>query len=52
MTPTLPLILLTAIFWTLPASVAVLLYRTHGSSLEKLRRSIEGTLGLPQPHDA
>jgi len=52
MTPTLSLILMVALFWTLPASAAVLAYRKHGSSIDNLKRSVEGMLGLPQPHDA
>jgi hypothetical protein len=37
MTPTLSLILLVALFWTLPASAAVLTYRKHGSSIENVK---------------
>ena len=40
MTPSLSLILFVAIFWTLPASAAVLAYRRHDSSLEKLKASV------------
>jgi len=40
MTPSLTLILSVALFWTLPASVAVLAYRQHDSSMEKLKASV------------
>ena len=45
MTPTPTFILLVALFWTLPASAAVLAYRRHGSSLENLKRSVTHVLG-------
>jgi hypothetical protein len=40
MTPSLNLLLFVAIFWTLPASVAVIAYRRHDSSMEKLKTSV------------
>jgi hypothetical protein len=40
MTPSLSLILAVAIFWTLPASTAVIAYRRHDSSLDNLKASI------------
>jgi len=56
MTPSLTLILCVALFWTLPASVAVLAYRRHDSSMEKLKASVfdsvNGTLHLPRTEEA
>ncbi len=46
MAPSLFLILSVALFWTLPASVAVLAYRHHDSSVEKLKASL---LNSPTP---
>jgi predicted ThiF/HesA family dinucleotide-utilizing enzyme len=43
MTPSLSLLLYVAIFWTLPASVAVIAYRRHDSSMEKLKASVFGS---------
>ncbi len=37
MTPTPTVILLIALFWTLPATSAVLFYRRHGSSMENVK---------------
>jgi len=37
MTPTPTLILFIALFWTLPATGAVLFYRKHGSSMENVK---------------
>jgi hypothetical protein len=37
MTPTPTFILLVALFWTLPASVATLTYRRHGSFVENVK---------------
>jgi hypothetical protein len=37
MTPTPTVLLLVALFWTLPASTAVFVYRKHGSSLENVK---------------
>jgi hypothetical protein len=37
MTPTPTLILFVALFWTLPATSAVLFYRKHGSSMENVK---------------
>ncbi len=51
MTPTPTVILLVALFWTLPASAAVLTYRKHDSSLENvkaaLQRSVVSVFGQP-----
>ena len=56
MTPSLNLILFVALFWTLPASAAVLAYRRHDSSVEKLkasiRRSVEPILGALHTDEA
>lgn len=55
MTPSLSLLLYVAIFWTLPASVAVIAYRRHDSSMEKLKASIFGsadTLHIPRTEEA
>jgi hypothetical protein len=40
MTPTPTLLLFVALFWTLPASLAVIAYRRNESSLEKLKQSV------------
>ena len=40
MTPTPTLILFVALFWTLPASLAVIAYRRNESSVEKLKQSV------------
>ena len=56
MTPTPTVLLLVALFWTLPASVGVLVYRKHGSLVEpvtaaaksRFDRVMEG-LQKPQP---
>jgi hypothetical protein len=51
MTPTPTVILLVSLFWTLPASAAVLTYRKHGSSVENvkaaLKRSIDSVFSQP-----
>jgi hypothetical protein len=56
MTPSLSLILFVALFWTLPASVAVIAYRRHDSSVEKLkaslRDSVESTLSAARTEEA
>jgi hypothetical protein len=44
MTPTPTLLLFVALFWTLPASVAVLAYRRNESSLERLRTSVHHSI--------
>jgi hypothetical protein len=44
MTPTPTLILLVALFWTLPASAAVLAYRKHESSIEKAKTSVHSAI--------
>ena len=41
MTPTPTLLLFVALFWTLPASAAVLLYRKHDSSMENVKASLQ-----------
>lgn len=52
MTPTPTVLLIVALFWTLPASAAVLAYRRHDSSIENVkasvRRSIENVFGQPE----
>lgn len=40
MAPSLSLILFVALFWTLPASIAVLAYRRHDGSVEKLKDAV------------
>jgi len=53
MTPSLTLILFVALFWTLPATTAVLAYRHHDSSVEKLMDAIRRSVpALPQPEEA
>lgn len=52
MTPSLFLILSVALFWTLPASAAVLAYRRHDSSVEKLKASLLGTTTSAVPETA
>lgn len=57
MTPTPIFILLVAVFWTFPATAAVLTYRMHGSSMENAKEAFKvsikdasRTLSLrPQP---
>ena len=50
MTPTPTVLLLVALFWTLPASAAVLVYRKHGSSLENVKASLDCVAeGLMEP---
>jgi hypothetical protein len=55
MTPSLSLLLFVALFWTLPATTAVLAYRRHDSSVEKLmdsiRRSVEPMLSTPRTEE-
>jgi hypothetical protein len=56
MTPSLSLLLFVALFWTLPASAAVLAYRRHDSSVDKLkasiRRSVEPALNVLRTDEA
>lgn len=56
MTPSLSLILFVALFWTLPATTAILAYRRHDSSVEKLmdsvRRSVAPILSTPRTEEA
>lgn len=40
MTPTPSLILFVALFWTLPASLAVIAYRRNESSIKTLKQSV------------
>lgn len=40
MTPTPTVLLLVALFWTLPATTAVLVYRTHGNSLANVTAAV------------
>lgn len=54
MTPTPTLLLVVALFWTLPASIAVLVYRQHGSSLTNVKAAAQRQLdraidGLQDP---
>jgi hypothetical protein len=57
MTPAPSLILLVTLFWTLPASAAVLTYRKHGSSIENveavwklsIKDAFEAVSFRPQP---
>lgn len=50
MTPTPTFLLLVTLFWTLPASTAVLIYRKHDSSLENVKASFERLVeGLQEP---
>ena len=44
MTPTPTFLLLVALFWTLPASAAVLVYRRHGNSLENVKAAVQRRL--------
>jgi esterase/lipase superfamily enzyme len=44
MTPTWTLILLVFVFWTYPATAAVIAYRVHGSSIENVKAAFETTL--------
>lgn len=44
MTPTPTVLLLVALFWTLPASLAVLAYRRNENSVEKLKVSIHHSI--------
>ncbi len=52
MTPTPTVLLLVALFWTLPTSAAVLTYRAHDSSIENvktaLQRSLESAFSQPE----
>ncbi len=51
MNPIRPLILLVALFWTLPASAAMLVSRTKGRSIDGVRHTTEGAPGIPQAQD-
>lgn len=44
MTPTPTLLLFVALFWTLPATGAVLLYRKHGSSVQNVKDAMRHRL--------
>jgi hypothetical protein len=44
MTPTPTLILFVALFWTLPASLAVIAYRRNESSLKNLKTSVHHSI--------
>jgi hypothetical protein len=48
MTPTPTVLLLVALFWTLPATTAALAYRTHESPFEALKERVEQVLGQPE----
>jgi len=56
MAPSLTLILAVALFWTLPASTAVIAYRKHDSSMEKLKASVldsvNRALHIPRTEEA
>lgn len=43
MTPSLSLILFVALFWTVPASAAVIAYRRYDGSIEDLKASVLGS---------
>jgi hypothetical protein len=49
MTPTPTVLLLVALFWTLPASAAALTYRASDRSMEEIKASVDGLLSRPQP---
>ena len=54
MTPTPTLLLFVALFWTLPASAAALVYRRHDSSLGNVKVAVQRQLdrvaeGLQEP---
>lgn len=50
MTPTPTVLLLVALFWTLPATTAVLVYRKHDSSLDNVKASLTRMAeGLMEP---
>ena len=48
MTPTPLVLVLVALFWTLPASAAAVSYRRHGYSLDAMMTSLKETLGMHQ----
>lgn len=50
MTPSLFLILSVALFWTLPASAAIVAYRRHDSSIKNLKAALldSSTVTVPQ----
>jgi hypothetical protein len=41
MTPTPTVLLFVALFWTLPASTAVLVYRRYGSSMDDVTAAVQ-----------
>ena len=54
MTPTPTLLLFVALFWTLPATAAVLVYRRHDNSLSNVKAAVQRQLdrvaeGLQEP---
>ena len=54
MTPTPTLLLFVALFWTLPASAAVLVYRRNDNSLSNVKAAVQRQLdrvaeGLQEP---
>lgn len=54
MTPTPTLLLFVALFWTLPASAAALVYRRHDNSLGNVKVAVQRQLdrvveGLQEP---
>ena len=44
MTPTWSLILLVFVFWTYPATAAVIAYRLHGSSMENVKSAFKTSI--------
>ncbi len=44
MTPTPAVLLLVALFWTLPASVAAYVYKKHDASLANVKRAAWGSI--------
>lgn len=52
MTPSLFLLLSVALFWTLPASAAVVAYRRHDSSIENLKASLLETTTVAEKANA
>ncbi len=57
MTPTPTVILLTALFWTLPATTAVLAYRKYDGSIENVKAALQRSIqrvrgGELQPQEA
>lgn len=49
MTPTPAVLLTVALFWTLPASAAALIYRANEGSIEEVKASVDGLSSRLQP---